>query len=80
MAYLHTLDEVDVKDKRILLRVDLNLPMENGRVSDATRIERILPTIQELSKKAVKLSYSLTLAAQKDADLKKIHCARFYPH
>ena len=55
MAYLHTLDEVDVKDKRILLRVDLNLPMENGRVSDATRIERVLPTIQELSKKGGKV-------------------------
>ncbi len=51
MAYLHTLDEVDVKGKRVLLRVDLNLPMENGRVSDATRIERALPTITELSKK-----------------------------
>ncbi len=55
MAYLHTLDEVDVKGKRLLLRVDLNLPMENGRVSDATRIERVLPTIQELSEKGGKV-------------------------
>ncbi len=55
MAYLHTLDEVDVKGKRLLLRVDLNLPMENGRVSDATRIERALPTIQELSEKGGKV-------------------------
>ena len=55
MAYLHTLDEVDVKGKRVLLRVDLNLPMENGRVSDATRIERVLPTIQELSEKGGKV-------------------------
>lgn len=55
MAYLHTLDEVDVKGKRVLLRVDLNLPMENGCVSDATRIERVLPTIQELSKKGGKV-------------------------
>lgn len=78
MAYLHTLDEVDVKGKRLLLRVDLNLPMENGRVSDATRIERVLPTIQELSEKAAKLSCSLTLAAQKDAELQKIPYAKFY--
>lgn len=80
MAYLHTLDEVDVKDKRILLRVDLNLPMENGRVSDATRIERILPTIQELSKKGGKVILLAHFGRPKDADLKKIHCARFYPH
>ena len=55
MAHLHTLDKVDVKGKRVLLRVDLNLPMENGRVSDATRIERVLPTIQELSEKGGKV-------------------------
>ena len=36
-----TLNDVDVKAKRVLLRVDLNVPMENGRVTDATRLERI---------------------------------------
>ena len=36
-----TLDDVDVKGKRVLLRVDLNVPMENGRVTDATRLERV---------------------------------------
>ena len=41
-----TLDDVDVKGKRVLLRVDLNVPMEDGRVSDATRIERVLPTVE----------------------------------
>ena len=40
-----TLDDVDVKAKRELLRVDLNVPMENGRVTDATRLERVAPTI-----------------------------------
>jgi phosphoglycerate kinase len=44
-----TLDQADLKDKRVLLRVDLNVPMENGRVSDATRIDRILPTIREIA-------------------------------
>jgi len=43
-----TLDTAEVKGKRVLTRVDLNLPMENGRVSDATRIERVLPTIRDL--------------------------------
>src|SRR6266436_9979362 len=46
-----TLDDVDVKGKRVLLRVDLNVPMEQGRVTDATRLERIAPTITEISGK-----------------------------
>src|SRR6195952_3062872 len=49
-----TLDDVDVKGKRVLLRVDLNVPMENGRVTDATRLERIAPTIPEISEKGGK--------------------------
>jgi len=50
-----TLDDVDVKAKRVLLRVDLNVPMENGRVSDATRLERVAPTITEISDKGGKV-------------------------
>ncbi len=45
-----TLDDANLAGKRVLLRVDLNVPVENGRVTDATRIERILPTIQEVVK------------------------------
>ena len=37
-AKFRTLDDVDVKGKRVLLRVDLNVPMENGRFTDATRL------------------------------------------
>jgi phosphoglycerate kinase len=50
-----TLDDVDVKGKRVLLRVDLNVPMENGRVTDATRLERVAPTITEISDKGGKV-------------------------
>src|ERR1700722_2460850 len=50
-----TLDDVDVKGKRVLLRVDLNVPMENGHVSDATRLERVAPTILEISGKGGKV-------------------------
>src|SRR4029078_9034169 len=46
-----TLDDVDVRGKRVLLRVDLNVPMENGKVTDATRIERIAPTITDTADK-----------------------------
>ena len=50
-----TLDDVDVKGKRVLLRVDLNVPMENGRVTDATRLERVAPTITEIATKGGKV-------------------------
>src|SRR6476469_10556565 len=55
MKRFRTLDDVDVKGKRVLLRVDLNVPMENGRVTDTTRLERIAPTILELSAKGGKV-------------------------
>ena len=46
-----TLDQADVKSKRVLLRVDLNVPMEDGKVTDATRLARIAPTIVEVADK-----------------------------
>ncbi len=49
------LDDADVKGKRVLLRVDLNVPMLDGKVSDATRIEEIAPTITELAGKGGKV-------------------------
>ena len=51
MTSFRTLDSADVKGKRVLLRVDLNVPMEAGHVTDATRIERVLPTITEIAGK-----------------------------
>lgn len=50
-----TLDHVDVKGKRVLMRVDLNVPVENGVVSDATRIERTAPAITEIADKGGKV-------------------------
>jgi phosphoglycerate kinase len=50
-----TLDSADVSGKRVLVRVDLNVPMENGRITDATRIERVVPTINEIAKKGGKV-------------------------
>ena len=43
-----TLDEMDLAGKRVLVRVDINVPMENGVVTDATRIERIAPTVEHI--------------------------------
>jgi phosphoglycerate kinase len=50
-----TLDDANVAGKRVLLRVDLNVPTENGRVTDATRIERVAPTIKEIADKGGKV-------------------------
>src|SRR3954463_9665745 len=55
MANFKTLDQADVKNKRVLLRVDLNVPMENGQVTDATRIERVAPGIVEIADKGGKV-------------------------
>jgi phosphoglycerate kinase len=51
-----TLDNLtDIAGKRVLVRVDLNVPVKDGKVTDATRIERVAPTILELSKKGAKV-------------------------
>ncbi|MCW6506875.1 phosphoglycerate kinase [Lichenifustis flavocetrariae] len=49
MSDFSTLDDADLAGKRVLVRVDLNVPMENGRVSDTTRIERVVPTIRHIA-------------------------------
>jgi phosphoglycerate kinase len=55
MARFRTLDDIDVRSKRVLLRADLNVPVKDGVVSDATRIERLAPTIEALVEKGAKV-------------------------
>jgi len=55
MARFQTLDDIDVRGKRVLLRADLNVPVKNGVVTDATRIERLAPTIETLIEKGAKV-------------------------
>jgi len=55
MSAFQTLDHVEVKGKRVLVRVDLNVPVENGVVTDATRIDRLAPSIAELADKGAKV-------------------------
>jgi phosphoglycerate kinase len=50
-----TLDNLDVAGKRVLVRADLNVPVHDGKISDITRIERLSPTIRELSAKGAKV-------------------------
>ena len=56
MSGFKTLDDLgEINGKRVLVRVDLNVPVKDGSVTDATRIERIAPTIKELSAKGAKV-------------------------
>lgn len=52
MTAFKTLDDIgDVRGKRVLVRVDLNVPMQDGSVSDATRLVAMVPTVSELADK-----------------------------
>src|SRR5262245_35122387 len=55
MAQFRTLDDLDVHNKTVLLRADLNVPVKNGVVTDATRIERLAPTIEALIARGAKV-------------------------
>jgi len=55
MPSFKTLDQAEVFGKRVLVRADLNVPMKDGRVTDATRIERLAPTIKDLIAKKAKV-------------------------
>jgi len=55
MSTYKTLDDFAPKGKRVLLRVDLNVPMRDGKVTDATRIERAAPTITELVERGARV-------------------------
>ena len=55
MSGIRVLDGVDVAGKRVLVRGDLNVPVQDGKVSDATRIDRLAPTVRELAGKKAKV-------------------------
>ncbi len=55
MAGFRSLDQIEVSGKRVLVRVDLNVPMKDGVVTDATRIERAAVTLAELADKGAKV-------------------------
>ncbi len=55
MTAYRTLDDLDVAGQRVLVRLDLNVPMADGRVTDATRIERAVPTIRNLADRGARV-------------------------
>src|SRR6201992_4091303 len=66
-----TLDDANVAGKRVLLRVDLNVPTEGGRVTDATRLERVAPTITEIADKGGKVILLAHFGRPKGRDAKE---------
>jgi phosphoglycerate kinase len=71
MTLFNTLDDVSVSGKRVLVRVDLNVPMEEGRVADSTRIDRILPTLREIADKGGKVILLAHFGRPKGVDPKE---------
>lgn len=60
MPHLQTLDDHDLSYKRVLVRVDLNVPVVDGTITDTTRIDRIVPTLRDITKvegKAILISH-----------------------
>ncbi len=55
MPAFRTIDDLDVKSKRVLVRADLNVPMKDGVVTDTSRIDRQAPTIRELAEKGARV-------------------------
>ena len=52
---LKTTDGIDVAGKRVIVRADLNVPIKNGKVTDATRLERVVPGLKALSERGAKV-------------------------
>src|SRR5258708_36808681 len=69
MPRFHTIDDLQVADKRVLLRADLNVPVKDGKVTDATRIERLAPTIETLIARGAKIVVMSHFGRPKGVDL-----------
>jgi len=65
---VRTLDDLDVAGKRVLVRVDFNVPLAQGRITDDARIRAVLPTLTELREKGARLLLAAHLGRPKERD------------
>ncbi|MBI2707529.1 MAG: phosphoglycerate kinase [Proteobacteria bacterium] len=68
MKHILTLDHLQAYNKRVLVRLDLNLPLQNGQLSDLTRLKRSLPTLKELTAQGAKVIVMAHLGRPKGED------------
>jgi phosphoglycerate kinase len=65
---VRTLDDLDVEGKRVLVRVDFNVPLDGGRITDDARIRASLPTLEELRDRGTRLLLAAHLGRPKDRE------------
>ena len=65
---IRSIEEFELKDKNVFLRVDFNVPMKNGEISDDKRIQAALPTIQYAREQGAKLVLASHLGRPKSAE------------
>ncbi|MDX6723912.1 MAG: phosphoglycerate kinase [Solirubrobacteraceae bacterium] len=65
---MRTLDDLDVEGRRVFLRVDFNVPLKDGRITDDARIRAALPTIEELRRRGARLLLAAHLGRPKDRE------------
>ena len=71
MSTLRTLDDFELINKRVLIRVDINIPMQGGIITDTTRIEKIIPTLIEVLTKGAGIVLSSHLGRPNGRPIKK---------
>lgn len=73
---IQSMQDLDLKDKRVLMRVDFNVPMDGDEIKDTTRIEQSLPSIKYAIKQGAKLILMSHLGRPKDKELTLASCAK----